>query len=263
MRIIHCIRLMQLLNPSMRQSKAKKILEHTVKTYDKIAEEFDATRAESIKEFELFTSYVKPGARIADIGCGNGRLVRFLQNVSAKWPSPKYDYTGLDNSAALLALAKKRYPDETFNHGDLLKLPLEDGTTDTIFCIRAFHHLPSPAARLESLKEMRRILKNNGTLIITVWNLWQKKYLQYVLRGFLRFIYSLGGFAPNDTFIPWGKKAKRYYHAFTPMELNKIVSAAGFEIEELFFIRDGKRVPFGQSHDIVIIAKKITTEDAN
>jgi hypothetical protein len=109
---------------------------------------------------------------------------------------------------------------------------------------------------------MHRVLKNNGTVIITVWNLWQKNYRKYIFQGILRFIYSLGGYAVNDTFIPWGKKAKRYYHAFTPSELNKIAVAAGFEIEDLFYVKDGLRVPFKESHDIVMVAKKITPPDA-
>jgi tRNA (uracil-5-)-methyltransferase TRM9 len=247
----------------MRQKKAKKILEHTKKTYDTIAKEFDITRSKETTEFNVFAQNVKPNGVIADIGCGNGRLVRFLQEISDKWQTPKYKYIGIDNNDQLLEQAKKHFPKENFAHGDMLNIPIDNGTIDTIFCIRAFHHMPSKEKRLQSLSEMHRVLKNNGTIIITVWNLWQKKYLQYILRAILRFIYTLGGYAPNDTFIPWGKKAKRYYHAFTPLELTKIVDKAGFEIEETFFIKDGKRVPFKQSHDIVLIAKKVIMEDEN
>lgn len=243
----------------MRKRKAGKILEHTKKTYDTIAEEFDITRSKNVKEFDLFASYVKPGCQIADIGCGNGRLLWFLKSLSSKGPAPKYHYLGIDNNETLLNIAKKNFPDEIFMHGSLTKIPVENGLIDAIFCIRAFHHLPSKKMRMQSLTEMHRILKNNGTLIITVWNLWQKKYLKYIFHAFLRSIFSFGGYAVNDTFIPWGKKAKRYYHAFTPMELTKLVSAAGFEIEEVCFIKDGKRVPFKQSHDIVITASKHAT----
>ena len=57
---------------------------------------------------------------------------------------------------------------------------------------------------------MKRILKDKGILIISVWNLWQKKYWKELLLGFLRSIITLGTYDNNDTFIAWGKKEKRY-----------------------------------------------------
>ncbi len=247
----------------MRQKKAKKILEKTKRTYENIAEEFDITRTNKCNEFDLFMPYVKRGSKIADIGCGNGRLLGFMQKHFSHDAMPEIEYIGIDNSTRLLARAKKQFPNGNFIEGDMLDLPLDNGILDIIFCVRAFHHIPSRKERVAALLQMRRTLKNNGILIITVWNLWQKKYYRYILRAFLRFIYSFGGYAVNDTFIPWGKKAKRYYHAFTPLELTKIVNSSGFEIEELFCIKEGKRVPFKQSHDIVVIAKKIISDDAD
>jgi ubiquinone/menaquinone biosynthesis C-methylase UbiE len=246
----------------MRQRKAKKILEHVKKTYDTIADDFDMTRSKAGGEFEIFEPLLKPGDNIIDIGCGNGRLLWFLQKAAKKWPEPKFHYLGIDNSEKILELAKKHFPKNQFKGGDMLKLPAEDDISDIIFCIRAFHHLASKKQRVRTLEEMRRVLQNNGKLIITVWNLWQIKYLKYIFRGFLRFIYSFGGYAVSDTFIPWGKKAKRYYHAFTPYELNKIVSSAGFEIEDVFYVKDGHRVPFKESHDIVLVAKKVIPPNA-
>ena len=232
----------------MRERKAQKILRQVRNTYSEIAEDFDRTRKNAGKEFKEFAKYVKENSHIIDLGCGNGRLLFFLQELFKNNPKPFYKYLGIDNSPSLLKIAKKNFPHQNFIEGDQLKIPVEHGIADIVFNIRAFHHIPSKKMRIQALNEMNRILRENGILIITVWNLWQKKYLKYILGGILRFIYTLGGYAPNDTLIPWGKKARRYYHAFTPMELHKLVSGCGFEIEELYYV----------SHDIVIVAKKVT-----
>ena len=233
----------------MSQRKAKKILKEVVTSYEKIGEEFDRTRQIPVKEFELFRKHIKPGAYIADLGCGNGRLLKSLGTFSRH-------YLGIDNSETMLKTAKKNFPGHNFINGDQLKIPVADGIMDIVFNIRAFHHLPSKKLRLQALSEMNRILRPNGILIITVWNLWQPKYRNLALRACLRFLYTLGGYSWNDFFVPWGKTVKRYYHAFTPLELNNLVTDSGFEIEELYAVRDGIIVPLKESHDIVIIARK-------
>lgn len=93
---------------------------------------------------------------------------------------------------------------------------------------------------------MKRILKDKGILIISVWNLWQKKYWKELLLGFLRSIITLGTYDYNDTFIAWGKKEKRYYHAFRQKEISKFIKKAGFEILETQ----------SKYHDFIIIAQK-------
>lgn len=245
----------------MRQKKAKKILEHVKSTYDIIGEEFDETRQQPIKEFKLFEQWLKPGMHILDLGCGNGRLLRSLHETLKDEPKPAFNYLGVDNSETMLRMAKKNHPHENFIQGDHLKIPSKDGAIDMIFNIRAFHHLPSKKMRLQALAEMNRVLQPNGILVITVWNLLRPGFWKPALKAFLRFIYTLGGYGWKDFFIPWGKKAKRYYHAFTPMELMKLVTNTGFEIEELFAVKDGIKTPLRQSHDIVIIARKMTNND--
>jgi ubiquinone/menaquinone biosynthesis C-methylase UbiE len=56
-------------------------------------------------------------ARTLDVACGTGFLTAHL-------PGP---VTGLDQSARMLALARRRVPDATFVQGDALRLPFADG----------------------------------------------------------------------------------------------------------------------------------------
>ena len=225
----------------MREKKAKKVLEHVKATYGNIAESFSSTRHYIGREFTTFLPYLQDAKHILDLGCGNGRFMRFLEKEKLK-----ATYIGIDNAQSFIDICKKEFPHHTFQEGDQLNIPLSDEKQDLIINIRAFHHLPSKKYRLVALKEMRRVLKSKGILIVTVWNLWQLKYWKQLCLAILRSIISFGSYAYNDTFIPWQQDHKRYYHAFTKGELRTIVQKGGFSILQEYKV--GK--------DFIIIAQK-------
>lgn len=154
--------------------------------------------------------------KLLDAGCGNGRLADFLKEEPIK-------YVGLDNNKELLKIAKKKHPKLTFCHGDILKLPFPKASFDSVWCIAVLHHLPTKSLQLKALKEMKRVLKKNGMLMLTVWDLWQKKYKKYIDKK------------THHSFIPWGpeKEIKRFYYAFTKAELKKLISKAGLTSSSL------------------------------
>lgn len=247
----------------MKESTAHKLLKHVAESYNQIANEFSDTRNHSWEEFKYFKKYLQSGDEIVDLGCGNGRLLEFLFQ---HYLSNDFHYIGIDNSSGLLAHAQKKYPRAAFLPGDQLSIPITDNSADLIMNIAAFHHLPSHNLRLQALLEMKRIIKPGGFLIITVWNLWQSKYLWQNFLAWLKFLTSLGDFAPNDLFIPWknGKgeiKSHRYYHNFLPAELNALLAKTGFTIKESFSVRKGQKVTFLKSFNYCIIAQKSRHED--
>jgi ubiquinone/menaquinone biosynthesis C-methylase UbiE len=225
----------------MHRKKAEKILQQVNETYEEIAEEFSNTRNYYGEEFKMFLPYIKKNSRIADLGCGNGRVAGFLND---NFPAP-FSYTGIDNSKKFLSISKKRYPNHKFIHGDLLKLPLETNSIDFAVCVRAFHHIPSKAYRLNSLKEIHRILKKDGILFLSVWNLNKKKYLLNHIASYIRWIFTLGSYEKNDLIIKWGNNNKRYYHAFTAKELHNLLIQSGFSI-----------IKTTESNDLIFIVKK-------
>jgi tRNA (uracil-5-)-methyltransferase TRM9 len=199
----------------MRSKIANQLLEKVKLDYDQIAEDFSSTRQHAWKEFELFQPYIKPNSHIADIGCGNGRLISELRNDE--------NYTGVDVSEHLLDQARKNHPHHKFLTGSLLDIPLPDNSIDTTFSIAALHHIPSEKLRKKAVVELTRITKPGGYIIITVWNLWQKKYLPQILKAALKKA-LFGPYEINDLFIPWRDKVDRYYHAFFQKELFRLLA---------------------------------------
>lgn len=234
----------------MKQDTAKKLLKKVIEDYSKIADDFSQTRKWLWPEFDFFKKYIKEGDKILDVGCGNGRFYPFVKDIK------NISYVGIDNNEALIKHAQKIYPSTKFLVGDLLHIPYDE-QADILFSIASFHHIPSSKLRNKSAQELNRVIKKNGYAVITVWNLFQKRYRKHIIKSLFNFIVHFGRYDWNDTFIPWSKTGvKRYYHAFTPGELKKIFKKNGFDIVEMFYTRKGKKTSFLKSHNICLICKK-------
>ncbi|MEK7545263.1 MAG: methyltransferase domain-containing protein [Patescibacteria group bacterium] len=221
----------------MKPDSCEKLLKNVEKSYEIIAEEFSATRNFGWSEFEIFKKYIPENAHVADIGCGNGRLRKSLPT--------EINYTGIDTNKTLLEKAKKEHLNDTFLEGNLLEIPTKETIFDVTFCIATLHHIPSPLLRKKAIQELVRITKKDGIIIITVWNLWQKKYWKNIFRAFKKWL-SGGEYQWNDLMISWSGKVDRYYHAFTQSELKNLLKKEDFKIEKFF--REG--------HNYVAICRK-------
>ncbi|MGG4490538.1 class I SAM-dependent methyltransferase [Metabacillus idriensis] len=98
---------------------------------------------------------IPESASILDAGCGTGQTMQFLKALN-------YDVTGLDIDPIMLLKAKNRLKEDTcLVQGSLEKLPFEDNRFDFIFCESVLSFTNSA----ESLKELNRVLKDNGVLL--------------------------------------------------------------------------------------------------
>lgn len=211
----------------MNNGREKKLLLKVKKDYNIIAESFSNTRNHDWKEFELIKKYLIQDADILDVGCGNGRLVSFLnKNITMH-------YLGVDNSHGLIQESKKLHPEQSFEERDILNLKDCYNKYDITFCIAVLHHLPSAELRKKAIIELAKTLKPNGIAMITAWNLFQPKYEKHLKIARLKNIISLGIKKAQDTFIPWGKTGiKRYYYAFKQEEIESLIQKCGLLILE-------------------------------
>ncbi|MEM7226490.1 MAG: class I SAM-dependent methyltransferase [Pseudomonadota bacterium] len=100
------------------------------------------------------------GAAIADVGCGDGSLVRFLTRQGAQ-------VVGIDPSPGQLERARAQAPagDERYMEGVGEDLPLESGSLDAVAFFNALHHVPVPQQG-PALAEAARVLKPGGLLYV-------------------------------------------------------------------------------------------------
>jgi|SRR5690606_4512246 len=210
----------------MAQTSSQKILSDLKKAYESIAKDFSDTRNHHWPEFRFFSEYIPQQSKVLDLGCGNGRFFGFLEEREIL-----VDYTGIDFCRPLLDIARKKYPQQEFIEQDITKLHLGK-KFDRIISVAAFHHIPSRAMRQKTLRLIFDHLEDDGVLLLSVWNLWQKKYFFAHARSWARFVFSFFRKDPRDLFIPFGKKkTMRYYHAFLPFELRRLLRTNGFSVE--------------------------------
>ena len=95
---------------------------------------------------------------VLDVGCGVGKTDGFL--------FPRVGtLTGIDVSPASVARARRENPKVHYEVYDGAALPFKDASFDAAFLICVLHHVP-PAGRGGTLKEVFRILKPGGILLI-------------------------------------------------------------------------------------------------
>jgi demethylmenaquinone methyltransferase/2-methoxy-6-polyprenyl-1,4-benzoquinol methylase len=87
-----------------------------------------------------------PPARTLDVACGTGFLTQHLRG----------DVVGLDQSEAMIEVARGRLPDILLVRGDALALPFPDGAFDRVFTSYFYCHLEEDE-RTQFLAEARRV----------------------------------------------------------------------------------------------------------
>jgi SAM-dependent methyltransferase len=98
-----------------------------------------------------------PPGRALDAACGTGRHAGHLAGLG-------HDTIGVDANAAMLRVARQRFPAVDFRPGRLEALPVEDGSIDVVTCALALCHV----AELEPVfAEVARVLRPGGTLIVS------------------------------------------------------------------------------------------------
>lgn len=215
----------------MHKSQALSIVRKTKQNYNTMAADWHFTRRfPSAPKIKLLRD-LKPSQKVLDVGCGNGIVAGEIIRRGA-------NYTGLDISAKLLAIARRDYKKAIKNKqakfvlGEANKMPFVKNSFDAIFSYAVMHHIPSLELRLGFLKEIHRVLKPGGRVAIINWNLlnnWSAK--RFNIKEQLAHCHP--ELEANDVFVPWkatkGKKIDRYFHIFTKPEILSLAREAGFK----------------------------------
>jgi len=196
-------------------------------TYDEISENWDTKRQHYWKPVVKFIEQIKDKKKktFLDLGCGGGRHLE----LALKEGFPKENLTGSDISKNQLKIVSEK--GFKTSKANLTELPFEDESFDEIVCIAAHHHLLDKENQLNSLYEMRRILKKGGRILLANW-FPEKEFLKkQIKKGKFNF-YSDNKQKVRVTYTLDGKKLDRYYYLFEENELIKLCQKAGFGIEK-------------------------------
>lgn len=213
---------------------ANRILAQTVTNYNTIGADFAATRARPWPEWNYLQKRVRNGDRVLDIGCGNGRLLQSLEGKTVR-------YHGIDGSESLIGKAREHWVNERDASFSVWAapdpLPFADNCFDWVVSAAFLHHIPSQKLRVEHLREVCRVLSPESAFFLSVWNLWQKKFLRQLVHYTTKKVFGQSELDFFDLFIPYTQtnlqhKVQRYHHAFRKRELARLLRDAGFILIE-------------------------------
>ncbi|MBW3547508.1 MAG: class I SAM-dependent methyltransferase [Actinobacteria bacterium] len=148
-----------------------------------------------------------------DLGCGIGRVARYV--------APRCELLwAVDASEQMLTMARRRL-------GDLPNVRYErcldnavpvvpDASVDLAYSVLVLQHLEREDA-FQLLRDLRRMVRPGGVAWLTFPNLLSDEYLSAFL-----------------AYVDQGQMANRCRARFyTPQEVERLLPAAGFEVEEL------------------------------
>lgn len=129
--------------------------------YDSLCDDSTATTIQP--RIAQFLSNLEVGSLVCDVGCGNGRYLNAC--------NPFIFSIGVDRC---VRLAKEACSRGQVAVGDNLELPFRNESFDACLSLSVIHHFATAERRINAIRELSRILRIGGRVVITVWALEQK-----------------------------------------------------------------------------------------
>ncbi|MDX9759260.1 MAG: class I SAM-dependent methyltransferase [Bacteroidota bacterium] len=135
-------------------------------------EEYDGAYSKTDLGYHLarLRRWLPAGARVLDVGCGTGVLLRELEAAG-------FDAEGIEPSGFASAFARDR--GHRVRTGDFLELAVEDGAYDAVLAMEVLEHVHDPRAFIE---RVHRALRPGGLFYYTTGNfrgfVWQRRLLR-------------------------------------------------------------------------------------
>ncbi len=182
--------------------------------YEKIAERFNHSRAYKWNWIESFLQKLKKDSLVYDIGCGSGRNMMF----------EGLNFIGIDNCENFIKICKSK--NLNVIKANTNKIPLEKNTADAIICIAMFHQLSNYENRINTLLEMKRLIKPGCKILLSVWSINQPAKTKRIFKRY------------GNNIVDWnnyGTIYERYYYIFKMDEIKKLFKSANLLLLEHFY----------------------------
>ena len=175
------------------------------------------------KEKKYLQKIITKDASVLDVGCGNGRSIFDIL------PKTK-NVTGIDHDNKAVADAKNnfsKYSSIKIIKADAAQLPFDSEEFDFVICMITFANFADK--KFKALEEMRRVLKDSGKIIISVFS---ENALEERMR-----VYKTSGVkikeVKNGTVIFDESLGDSISEQFTKEQLENIFSRSNLKIENI------------------------------
>src|SRR5690606_32429052 len=147
----------------MARARSDKQPEEVAAMFDEVAKGYDRTNTALSAGSDLLWRWQtirapapQPGERVLDVAAGTGKSSAAIAKSGAS-------VVAVDFSAGMIAVGRKKHPDIEFVEGDAMKLPFRAGEFDAVTISFGLRNVAKP---LKALKEMYRVLKPGGRIVV-------------------------------------------------------------------------------------------------
>jgi len=224
----------------MNSSTATRLIEINQDFYTRFGDSFSATRHRLQPGVRRVLEKLKGDESILDLGCGNGELARELAKRGHRG-----SYLGVDFSLPLLreAEAQPEGFSARFIVVDLTRLSeyLDQlsviGTWSVVTAFAVLHHIPSNELRLNILRIVHQLLKDDGLFIHSNWQFLNSEKLKARIQPWEAAAVPGSKVDAGDYLLDWrsGGEGLRYVHHFDEQELDELARASHFQIVDTFY----------------------------
>lgn len=192
--------------------------------YARFAVPFAASRAAPQPGYERLLPYApESGGRVLDVGCGEGRFLRFLRARGRD-----VDYTGVDFAPDLVALgdASSRLAQRDLSRpGALADL----GRFDLVVCLSTLQHIPGRVNRARLMAEMGACLLPGAHVALANWQFADSERQRRKVQPWSAAGLEAADVEAGDYLLSWqrGGRGLRYVALVDGEETRRLAAEAG------------------------------------
>lgn len=212
--------------------------------YEAHAEAFADSRPRLAPGTRRVLARIAPGARVLEVGCGDGKVGRWLRrNAAGSF------YFGLDASEGMLERAERYSSQKSEIRSQKLNFVQADLTApdwprvlpaepfDWVVAFAVLHHLPGQEARAEVMRTLAAHLAPGGALAMSNWQFARSVRLLARVAPWSTLNLTEGEVEPGDYLLTWeraGRHGLRYVHALDEAEARALAAGAGLTVTDVF-----------------------------
>ncbi|MBN2052900.1 class I SAM-dependent methyltransferase [Candidatus Woesearchaeota archaeon] len=197
--------------------------------YDKIIKlhhkEFHYEYLQYVKWLDLLASKLSKEAVVLDLGCGNGRALKYFVDKG-------FQGIGIDISDKMLKLARKYVPKARFYKKEFTQINFNPNSIDAVISFFALNHIPKTEFK-KTMNICKKILKKYGILLLGM----VKGESEGLFKGF------------------YGKKMELYGAGYSMSEIIKVLKLSKFRILKTGI--EHFKGKYFEEDDVYVLAKKI------
>ncbi len=182
------------------------------------------------RRFDFLSHFITKG-RLFDVGAGLGEFLN-KANKTNSW-----ECSGSETSTYAIMFAKKEF-DVDISLGQLEELNIPDKSYDAVTLWHVLEHLPNPTM---AIKEINRILKDNGLIFIAVPNdSWLAR--RHFIKNAIKTTFFKNKLKLKKMYPHINEEGNKHLFYFTPKTLTRLLTNCNFKVEKLTVDYDFEKI---------------------